>query len=86
MVSVPKVTDGDFFKLLQRVLSEREVPMFYPLDIFKTDSDGGVLWRGAEENLIAAKRRIEKLALSSPGEYLIFDHHTGRRVLVTPDV
>jgi hypothetical protein len=60
--------------------------MFYPLDIFKTDSDGSVLWRGAEENLIAAKRRIEKLALSSPGEYLILDQHTGQRVLVAPDV
>ena len=56
--------------------------MFQPLDIFKTDSDGSVLWRGAAEDFVAAKRRIEKLALSSPGEYLILDQDTGQRVLV----
>jgi hypothetical protein len=53
--------------------------MFQPLDIFKTDSDGSVLWRGAAEDFVAAKRRIEKLALSSPGEYLILDQKTGQR-------
>jgi hypothetical protein len=60
--------------------------MFYPLDIFKTESDGGVLWRGAAETFVAAKACIKKLALSSPGEYLILDQHTGQRVLITPDV
>ena len=60
--------------------------MFYPLDIFKADPDGTVLWRGAAETFVAAKARIKKLALSSPGEYLILDQHTGQRVLVTlPD-
>ena len=53
--------------------------MFYPLDIFKTDSDGGVLWRGAAETLIAAKAHIQTLAVSSPGEYLILDQKTGQR-------
>jgi hypothetical protein len=53
--------------------------MFQPLDIFKTGSDGSVLWRGAAEDFVAAKRRIEKLALSSPGEYLILDQKTGQR-------
>jgi len=33
--------------------------MFYPLDIFKTDSDGSVLWRGAVESVEAAKARIQ---------------------------
>jgi hypothetical protein len=56
--------------------------MFYPLDIFKTDSDGSVLWRGAVETFVAAKARIHTLALSSPGEYLIFDQYTGQRILV----
>ncbi len=60
--------------------------MFQPLDIFKTNSDGSVLWRGAAESVEAAKARIQKLALSSPGEYLILDQKTGQRVLVTPDV
>jgi len=60
--------------------------MFYPLDVFKTDSDGSVLWRGAAEDFVAAKAWIQKLAASAPGEYLILDQKTGQRVLVTPDV
>jgi hypothetical protein len=52
--------------------------MFYPLDIFKTDSDGSVLWRGAAEDFASAKECIEKLALSAPGEYLIFSQRTGQ--------
>jgi hypothetical protein len=31
----------------------------------------------------AAKLRIQRLALSSPGEYFIFDQNTGQRVVVT---
>src|ERR1700719_5386738 len=53
--------------------------MFQPLDIFETDSEGGVLWRSAAEDFVAAKRCIENLALSSPGEYLILDQQTGQR-------
>jgi len=60
--------------------------MFHPLDIFKTDLDGSVLWRGAVENVEAAKARIQMLAISSPGEYLILDQKTGQRVLFTPDI
>ena len=56
--------------------------MFYPLDIFKTYSDGSVLWGGAVESLVAAKLRIQGLALSSPGEYLVIDQRTGERVRV----
>jgi Protein of unknown function (DUF2934) len=53
-----------------------------PLDIVRIDPDGRVLWCGAVESLVAAKARIQKLALSSPGEYLILDQDTGNRVLV----
>lgn len=56
--------------------------MFHPLDIFKTDPDGGVLWRGSAETSGAAKALITKLAVSSPGEYLIFDQITGDKVRV----
>ena len=57
--------------------------MFHPLDIFKTDPDGSVLWLGAVESVVAAKLRIQRLARSSPGEYLILDQVTGRKVCVT---
>jgi len=52
--------------------------MFSPLDIFKTDPDGGVLWRGAAEDFASAKKCIEKLAISAPGEYLILNQRTGQ--------
>ena len=51
--------------------------MCSPLDIFKTDLDGGVLWRGCAEDLVSAKKYIEKLAASAPGEYLILNQRTG---------
>jgi len=51
-------------------------------DIFKTYSDGSVLWRGAVESVEAAKARIQTLALSSPGEYLILNQSTGDRIRV----
>ena len=51
-------------------------------DIFKIDPDGNVIWRGAVESFMAAKVRIQKLARSSPSEYLIFDQNTGQSVLV----
>jgi hypothetical protein len=74
-------------KLIQKGFQEREVSaMFYPLDIFKTYSDGSVIWRGAAETLIAAKAYIKELAASSPGQYLVLDQSTGSRVLVIPGV
>src|ERR1700730_14181506 len=73
-------------KLVQRCVRERSwTPMPPSLDIFKIDPGGRVLWRGAVESFVAAKARIQKLALSSlssPGEYLILDQDTGQRVLV----
>ena len=59
--------------------------MFASLDIFKIISGDEVLWRGAVESLVAAKLRIQRLALSSPGEYLILDQHTGDRVRFTAE-
>jgi hypothetical protein len=53
------------------------------LDIFRIES-GGVLWCGAAETIESAKDRIEELAHSSPGSYIIFNQTTGRRIPVTP--
>jgi hypothetical protein len=57
--------------------------MVSPLDIFKIEG-GDVLWRDAAANLEDANTRIRRLGLSSPGEYLILNQHTGQRTLVTP--
>jgi hypothetical protein len=56
--------------------------MFHPLDIFKTDSDGQVLWLGGITSFAGAKGRIEEVARSSPGEYLIVGQITGHKVCV----
>ena len=52
------------------------------LDIFRIDPGGRVLWCGAVKSFVAAKARIQMLAVSSPGEYLILDEETGNRILV----
>lgn len=54
--------------------------MFH-LDIFKTEADGKLLWRGAVESFAAAKARIQELTMASPGEYILLDQNTGHRAL-----
>jgi hypothetical protein len=51
------------------------------LDIFKIDSLG-VVWRESVESLETARTRIQRLALSSPGEYFILNQKTGRRIFM----
>jgi hypothetical protein len=55
------------------------------LDIFRIESDG-VLWCGAVTTVETAKDRIQNLADSSPGSYLILNQTTGLRIVVTPDL
>jgi hypothetical protein len=54
-----------------------------PDDIFRIEANG-VLWRDAVTTVETAKDRIEKLADSSPGTYLILNQTLGQRILVTP--
>ncbi|HXM16681.1 MAG TPA: hypothetical protein VN933_15660 [Candidatus Eremiobacteraceae bacterium] len=53
------------------------------LDIFRIESSG-VLWCGAVTTVETAQDRIQKLASSSPGSYLILNQTTGQRIVVTP--
>jgi len=57
--------------------------MVPPFDIFKVDT-GSIRWLEAAEDLERAKVRVRVLAASSPGEYLIFNHQTGKRVSIKP--
>src|ERR1700730_3070755 len=84
--AVLNATDRDVSKLVQKLRLGKGGNMFYPLDIFKVFAGGDVLWRGAAENLVAAKARIKTFAVSSPGEYLVLDQHTGQSVRIKPDV
>jgi CheY-like chemotaxis protein len=58
--------------------------MFNPLDIFSTEPDGTLLWRGAVESFAAAQRHIERLAFLSPGEYIILNQATGNKISIQP--
>jgi hypothetical protein len=53
------------------------------LDIFKVESSS-VRWRDTAATVETAKARIQKLALYSPGDYLIIDQETGQRIFVIP--
>jgi len=53
--------------------------MFQPLDIFSTDRDGVLIWRGTAADFVAAKRFIQKLECTSPREFLILNQRTGQR-------
>jgi hypothetical protein len=57
--------------------------MVPPFDIFKVDT-GSMRWLEAAEDLERAKARVQVLAASAPGEYLIFNHQTGKRVSIKP--
>jgi hypothetical protein len=58
--------------------------MVPPFDIFKVDI-GSLRWLEAADDLERAKARVQVLAASSPGEYLIFNHQTGKRVSIKPE-
>ena len=50
------------------------------LDIFKKDARGNPIWLDAVADLETARRRLEELAATLPGEYFAFDRIT-RRVI-----
>jgi hypothetical protein len=56
--------------------------MLAPLDIFKLQQDGTYTWKQAADSLEAAKSTVQRLATTSPGEYMIFSQTTGDRVVV----
>jgi hypothetical protein len=55
--------------------------MLAPLDIFKVQ-DGTYVWKGAAETFELAKFKVEQLAISAPGEYMIFSQTTRDKTLI----
>ena len=53
-----------------------------PLDIFKLENDGSIVWKGTAETLEIAKLSVKMLAKTSPGDYLIFSPATGEKTVV----
>jgi hypothetical protein len=62
----------------------KEVPasMIEPLDIFIKTNDGTYLWKAAADSFELAKSTVQRLAASSPGEYMIFNQTTGNKIVV----
>ena len=55
--------------------------MLAPLDIFKMQ-DGTYVWKGAAESFELAKSKVQQMAVSAPGEYMIFSHTTQNKTLI----
>jgi hypothetical protein len=56
--------------------------MLPPLDIFRVESDGHLLWRAAAETPETAQRRVRILMASEPGDYVIYCQETGGKTVV----
>ena len=56
--------------------------MLPPLDIFRVEGDGHLVWRAAAECLETAQRRVRILMASEPGDYVIYCQETGRKAVV----
>ena len=56
--------------------------MIEPLDIFIKTNDGTYLWKAAADSFELAKSTVQRLATTSPGEYMIFSQTTGNKIVV----
>ena len=56
--------------------------MLEPLDIFIKMEDGTYMWKAAADSFEAAKSKVEELATTSPGDYMIFSQTTGNKIVV----
>ena len=55
------------------------IPAF---DIFRIEPSGHVLWQGTQESFLTATKYVQRIAMSSPGQYLILNQTTGEKVVV----
>jgi 3-deoxy-D-manno-octulosonic-acid transferase len=51
-----------------------------PLDIFKKEKDGTLVWIAAVGELHTAAALVAELFQESPGEYCVFDRRTGEMI------
>jgi hypothetical protein len=56
-----------------------------PFDIFKSEGDGSVVWKGCAETLEIARLSVKALMASSPGSYIIHSQKTGHKLRIDPD-
>jgi hypothetical protein len=56
--------------------------MVPPLDIFRVNPDGQLIWKAAADTLEAAKARVKTLMASDTSDYVIYSQRTGHKTLV----
>ena len=56
--------------------------MVPPLDIFRVGPEGQFIWKGAANDPATAQDLIKTLMAAEPGDYIIFNLHTGDKMLV----
>ena len=56
-----------------------------PFDIFRTETNGGVLWIESAATLQDARARVQELGMRSPGEYLLLNQETGNKLVIRLD-
>jgi hypothetical protein len=56
-----------------------------PLDIFKLEPDGSLVWKGTATDLGSAELNVKVLATDSPGEYVVYSQQTRHKVVVKLD-
>jgi hypothetical protein len=56
-----------------------------PFDIFRVESGNKILWLTAADDLETAKKHVEALMKTNPGEYLIRSLKTGHRITIKAD-
>jgi hypothetical protein len=59
--------------------------MSVPFDIFRTETNGSVLWMGSAATAEDAKARVRELATRFPGDYFLLDQKTGNRLVIRLD-
>jgi hypothetical protein len=58
------------------------VAVIHSFDIFKIQSGGQVRWQGTQESFLTAKKYVQKIIPSSPGQYIILNQITGDKVVL----
>jgi hypothetical protein len=56
-----------------------------PFDIFRLESRNTVVWLAAVDDLETAKKQVEDLLKTNPGEYIIRSLKTGHKILMKSD-
>jgi hypothetical protein len=59
--------------------------MIPPFDIFRVQTDAGLMWQAIAESLDVARLKVKMLMDDQPGDYVICSQRTGHKMVVKAD-